>query len=159
MENVDAQYGQAYEGMGSRLERSEMEKLYQGELTGEAFYMLIADLLENEQAAELLRRNGREELAHARRLAKAMSILDGQEWTPPQEFAEAEPVVAPKKLSWKFFNGVYQGELAGDASYEKWASAETNEEVAKLLRLNGREETIHANRVAEVIQLLGLTEG
>jgi rubrerythrin len=47
-----------------------------------------------------------------------------------------------------------QGEVSGDAGYQFWADNETDEEVAKLLRLNGREESIHAERLNEVIALL-----
>ena len=43
--------------------------------------------------------------------------------------------------------GIVQGEQAGDAGYQKWADAEPDPEVARLLRLNGREETLHGERV------------
>jgi rubrerythrin len=49
---------------------------------------------------------------------------------------------------------VVKGELNGDAGYQKWADAETDEEVVRLLRLNGREETIHANRAQRVFDIL-----
>lgn len=45
-----------------------MELLARVEATGEAFYDLLADRIGNDDAAELLRRNGREEMGHARRL-------------------------------------------------------------------------------------------
>jgi hypothetical protein len=47
-----------------------------------------------------------------------------------------------------------QGEVDGDLSYQAWADAEENAEVADLLRLNGREETRHSERVGEVKRLL-----
>lgn len=47
-----------------------------------------------------------------------------------------------------------QGEINGDAGYQMWADAESNEEVARLLRLNGREETIHAGRAQQVADIL-----
>jgi rubrerythrin len=53
------------------------------------------------------------------------------------------------------FAGIVKGELNGDAGYQKWADAEENEEVQRLLRLNGREETIHAGRAQQVFELLG----
>ena len=51
-----------------------METIYRLECSGEQFYNMLADRIGNEEAAELLRRNGREELAHARRIAKPISI-------------------------------------------------------------------------------------
>ena len=47
-----------------------------------------------------------------------------------------------------------QGELNGDAGYQKWADSEADPEVERLLRLNGREETIHAGRAQQVLELL-----
>ena len=157
MDSADAQYGESYDGSADRLDRAALEKVYQGELAGEAFYVALAEVVGNDSAAELLRRNAREERAHARRIAKAISILDGKEWTPSAELETVPPVTAPKKMSWKLFNTIMQGEFDGDASYEKWARNEPNPDVAALLRLNGREETIHAERVRQVMEILGVT--
>ena len=49
---------------------------------------------------------------------------------------------------------IVQAELNGDAGYQAWADAEPDEEIKRLLLLNGREETIHGNRVREAIELL-----
>ena len=51
-----------------------------------------------------------------------------------------------------------QGEVDGDLSYQAWADAEENAEVADLLRLNGREETRHSERVGEVKRLLAFAD-
>jgi hypothetical protein len=51
-------------------------------------------------------------------------------------------------------NQLLEGERAGDDVYEKWATHEPDPEVARLLRLNGREESIHAARVEQVVALL-----
>ena len=48
-----------------------LELLYKLECSGEDFYNLLADRIDDERAAELFRRNGREELGHARRVARA----------------------------------------------------------------------------------------
>ncbi len=48
------------------------------------------------------------------------------------------------------FAMIEQGEVDGDLSYQAWADAEPNQEVAKLYRLNGKEETRHSERVTEV---------
>ncbi len=47
-----------------------------------------------------------------------------------------------------------QAEIDGDASYQRWAEAETDPEVATLLRRNGREETKHGERVSRAIAIL-----
>ena len=45
-------------------------------------------------------------------------------------------------------------ETAGEPLYEKLASMVSDEESAKLLRMNGREETAHAHRLKQAIELL-----
>ena len=42
----------------------------------------------------------------------------------------------------------------GDLSYQGWADTVGNEEVAKIFRQNGAEESRHGERVAEVAILL-----
>ena len=49
---------------------------------------------------------------------------------------------------------IVAGEQAGDAGYQEWADNEPDPEVARLLRLNGREETLHGERVTQVIAIL-----
>ena len=41
-----------------------------------------------------------------------------------------------------------------NVGYQRWADAESDDEVERLLRLNGREETIHAGRAQQVFDLL-----
>ena len=53
--------------------------LFSLEMSGEAFYNAMADRVGNDKAAELLRRNGREEGGHARRLQRAIAIKLGTE--------------------------------------------------------------------------------
>jgi hypothetical protein len=60
----------------------------------------------------------------------------------------------PDEIDARMFAGIVKGELNGDAGYQKWADAEDDEEVERLLRLNGREETIHAGRAQQVFDLL-----
>lgn len=137
-----------------RLDVPAMERIYQVERTGERFYELLAERVGNDEAAELLRRNGREELAHARRIAKAIEISLGHEWTPSDDIERILEVPLPDEIPVEVFKAVVKGELNGDVGYQKWADNEPNEDIAKLLRLNGREETIHANRVQDVIAIL-----
>ena len=137
-----------------RLEVADLELMYQLEMTGEEFYYRLADRIGNDEAAELLRRNGVEEKAHARRLAKALSIKLGHEWTPTEEQAQLMEIPLPDQIDAKMFLGVVKGELGGDAGYQRWADNESDPEVQKLLRLNGREEAIHAGRAQQVYDLL-----
>ena len=138
----------------AKLEVPEMSLLYRIEMAGELFYNVLADRVGNETAAELLRKNAVEERGHARRLARMISIKLGHEWEPTAEEAELLAVPLPETIDSKMFAAVVQGEINGDAGYQRWADAETDEEVVRLLRLNGREETIHAGRAQQVFDLL-----
>jgi len=142
-------------GSITTLDVAAMETIYRLECSGEQFYNLLAERIGNDEAAELLRRNGREELAHARRIAKALSIRLGREWEPSAEVSELLPIPMPADVTPDLFRGIVQGELNGDAGYQAWADKEEDPEVEKLLRLNGREETIHAERVRKVLEILG----
>jgi rubrerythrin len=137
-----------------RLEVEDLELMYRLEMSGEEFYYRLAGLVGNDEAASLLRKNGVEEKAHARRIAKALSIKLGRDWEPTAEQAELMDIPLPEKLDAKLFLGVVKGELGGDAGYQRWADNESDPEVQRLLRLNGREETIHAERAQQVYELL-----
>lgn len=137
-----------------KLEVAELALMYRIEMAGELFYNMLADRVNNTEAADLLRKNAVEEKGHARRLARAISIKLGHEWTPTPEEEVLLDVPLPDAIDANIFAGVVKGEINGDASYQKWADAETDPEVERLLRLNGREETIHANRAQQVFELL-----
>jgi rubrerythrin len=137
-----------------RLGVEEMQTIWRVEMAGELFYNMLADRIENEEAKDLLRKNAVEERGHARRIARALSIKLGHEWQPTAEQQQLLDVPMPPAIDANLFAGVVKGELNGDAGYQKWADAETDEEVVRLLRLNGREETIHANRAQRVFEIL-----
>lgn len=132
-----------------------MEALWKLERSGEASYLAMAELVEDPRAKELLVRNGREEMGHARRIARALSIKVGHEWEPSAELAAEEPAAAPPYLDKEILQMIVQAEVQGDAGYQKWADNEPDPEVERILRLNGREESIHGERIAEVMELLG----
>jgi len=138
----------------AKLEVPELKLMYRIEMAGEVFYNILADRVGNETAADLLRKNAIEERGHARRLARMISIKIGQEWQPSAEEAELLAVPLPETIDSKMFAAVVQGEINGDAGYQRWADAEIDDEVVRLLRLNGREETIHAGRAQQVFDLL-----
>ena len=148
---------QAFAFLGSRKKLSidDLKILALLELSGESFYLAAADAIDNEQAKSLLMRNGQEERGHAHRLLKAISLLGGEFELPSNE---NNPYVQPMNLEGilnvEILDMIRQGEFDGDLQYQNWADAEENEEVAKLYRLNGREETRHGERVKEVCALL-----
>jgi rubrerythrin len=131
-----------------------MELLWRLECSGEASYLAMAELVDDERAKELLVRNGREEMGHARRVARALSIKLGHEWEPSAELSEPMPVQAPPHLDAQILQMIVEAEQQGDAGYQKWADNETDPEVERLLRLNGREESLHGERITEVIAIL-----
>ena len=139
----------------AKLEVPELTLMYRIEMAGELCYNKLADLVNNEEAASLLRKNAVEERGHARRLARMISIKTGEEWVASADVEELLEVPLPDTIDPAMFAAIVKGELNGDVGYQKWADAEENEEVQRLLRLNGREETIHAGRAQQVFELLG----
>ena len=131
-----------------------MELMYKLECSGEDFYNALADRIGNEDAAALLRRNGKEELGHARRIARAIAIKQGKEFEPSAELQQRYEVSLPDTIDHAMLPFIVAGEQAGDAGYQAWADNEPDPEVARLLRLNGREETLHGERVTEAISIL-----
>jgi rubrerythrin len=132
-----------------------MRLLYRIEMSGEDFYFGIADRIGDARAADLLRRNGREERGHAERLRKAIGLKLGRAFEPePSDLARFD-IPLPDEIPAAMLGLIVQGELDGDAGYQRWADREPDPEVQKLLRQNGREETRHGERVREVMTLLG----
>jgi rubrerythrin len=124
------------------------------ELSGETFYNALAERVDNEQAAELLRRNGREEAGHARRIDRAIAIKLGHAFTPTPDMLERPAMQLPERIGADLLRVIVQAEFDGDAGYQRWADNEPLPEVERLLRLNGREETIHGRRVEQAIALI-----
>jgi rubrerythrin len=121
----------------------------------EGYYGLAAGT-ENAKIKALLQANGREELAHAHRAAKVVTLLTGEAFAPPA--AADNPYVAtggaPRPLERKILQSLIAAEENGDALYETWAKALGEGEAADLLRQNGREEIRHAQRVSQALALL-----
>jgi len=147
-------------GAIEQLDVDALRLLYRVECSGEDFYNLLAERIGDARAADLLRRNGREERAHAERIRRVLGIKVGRPYEPTAEDLSRYPVPLPETISAELLPLIVQGEIDGDAGYQRWAERETDPEVQRLLRLNGREETTHGERVREVIALLtGPTEG
>jgi hypothetical protein len=126
------------------------------ETAGEAFYFAAAAAVDNDEAKALLTRNGQEERGHAHRVLKAIALMGGEPYTLPD--GEQNPYIQPLQLdgmiSTELLAMITKGEQDGDLQYQVWAAAEANEEVAKIYRQNGSEETRHGERVAQVATLL-----
>ncbi len=130
--------------------------LYRIECSGEDFYDLIADRIGNAEAADLLRRNAREERGHAERVRKVLAIKLGQEkYQPTAEDTAKYAIPLPDQIPVELLPAIVQGEIDGDEGYQRWADRETDPEIQRLLRLNGREETVHGERVSAVMRILG----
>jgi rubrerythrin len=135
-----------------------MKLLVRVENSGEDFYNALADRIGNDDAADLLRRNGREEVGHARRIGRAIAIKTGEPYDASPEAVERFDVPLPREIGLDLFPVIVKAELDGDVGYQKWADREEDEEVARLLRLNGREETIHGERVTKALEILQAAE-
>ena len=141
-------------GKIERLDVEALRLLYRIECSGEDFYNLLADRIGDARAADLLRRNGREERGHAERVRRVIGIKLGHTFEPTAEDQARYPIPLPDTIGPELFPLIVQGELDGDVGYQRWADRESDPETQRLLRLNGREETTHGERVREVIALL-----
>ena len=145
-------------GQAETLDIETAELLIRVENSGDVLYNALAERLNNEEAAELLRKNGREEVGHARRMMKVISLKTGTEYVPSAEVLEKFEVDLPDSLDASSLPMIVEGELQGDIGYQKWASHETDPEVIELLLRNGREETKHAERIKQAIEILAAAE-
>lgn len=141
-------------GSIERLDVDAMRLLYRVECAGEEFYNRLADRIGDPRAAELFRRNGREERGHAERVRKAIGIKLGQAYEPTPEDLAPYPIPLPDEIPPQLLPVIVKAEIDGDAGYQRWADGESDPEVQRLLRLNGREETVHGQRVSEAIAIL-----
>lgn len=130
--------------------------LYRVECSGEDFYNQIADRIGNAEAADLLRKNAREERGHAERVGKVLAIKLGQaKYEPTAEDTARYAIPLPDQIPVELLPVIVQGEIDGDRGYQQWADRESDPEIQRLLRLNGREETLHGERVSAVMKILG----
>jgi rubrerythrin len=124
------------------------------EASGLAAYHELAGSAPNDEVRGLLEANGREELAHAHRVAKVIKILSGEDFPPPS--AEDNRYVGPvgRPLDRELLNVLVTAEDNGDALYRTWAENIGNAEAAELLLQNGKEELRHAERAKQAAELL-----
>ena len=126
------------------------------EAAGQELYRGISAGSDNPAVVALLEHNGREELAHSHRVSKAIMAISGEAYPPP-EAADNPYLTGPMlqvPLTVEGLRGLAEGEFGGEKMYETWAANSSNEEAARLFRLNGKEEAEHGNRLIEAAGLL-----
>jgi len=128
--------------------------LYRVECSGEDFYNGIADRITSPEAAELLRKNAREERGHAERVRRVIGLKQGKPWEPAGAELTRYTIVLPDEIPLELMPMIVQGEIDGDRGYQSWADRESDPEVQRLLRQNGKEETVHGERVGRVMEIL-----
>jgi rubrerythrin len=126
------------------------------ECYGEAFYFKLAESVSLPEAKALLRRNGQEERGHAHRVLKAIRLKTGEAYELPSDNDNPFLRNLPPEVACDagIISALEAGEADGDLTYQAWAENESNAEIADLLRQNGREESRHGQRAAEVRRLL-----
>lgn len=125
------------------------------EAAGQGFYAALSEAAPNEEIRALLAKNGQEEMGHAHRVARVIKQVFGQDFAVPGPdenpyYSKPVGLVVSKGM----LNGITQGETAGEALYDGWATALGNEEAARQLRQNGKEERGHGERAQQAIALL-----
>ena len=108
----------------------------------------------NDAVAKLLNANGREEVAHAHRVAKAIRILYGEDFAVPAPADNPYAKSQPRKVDRAILEGLVKAENNGKSLYDSWADNTANAEAAELFRQNGIEEAKHGARAQEAIGLL-----
>jgi rubrerythrin len=126
------------------------------EASGQVSYGELAKAAPNAGIRALLEANGREEMAHAHRVAKVIKLLSGEDFGVPaaedNRYA-ARPTGA--KVDRAMLEMLVQAEDNGATLYETWAAHTADAEAAALLRQNAKEEARHGNRAKEALALLG----
>jgi rubrerythrin len=127
------------------------------EAAGQTLYEVSAEGTSHEGVKALLIANGREEMKHAGRMSAAIKAISGEDFPPP--LAADNPYLVDEipraELSVDGLTKTAQAEFAGEALYAGWATSMANAEAAELMRLNGKEEADHGNRLMEAAALLG----
>ena len=126
------------------------------EALGKDLYDDMASGVEDEGVRALLHKNGREELAHAHRVSRAIGAMTGTDYPVPER--DENPLLAeaqkPRGVTRDMLLALAQSEFGGEALYERWASHCDNGEAAALFRQNGREEAGHGARLQQAAALL-----
>ncbi len=125
------------------------------EAIGEKLYEDMANRAAQPEVKKLLLSNGREELGHAHRVSKVIEILTGKPFPIPR--IEDNPLftgISPFPVTKAAFDGLVRSENSGGDLYDNIASGFDNPEVVALLKLNGKEEVNHGQRVKQAMEFL-----
>ena len=125
------------------------------EASARSAYYELAETAPSPEIAELLQANGREELAHAHRVSKAIKILSGEDFEPPAEADNPYVMRTGRILDKAILERLVVAEQGGDDLYATWADHTPNAEAAAIFRLNGSEEMRHAGRATKALELIG----
>jgi rubrerythrin len=125
------------------------------EASAQSSYFELAESAPSAAIADLLRANGREEMAHAHRVAKVIKLLTGEDFPPPSAEQNPYVVATGRKVDRGVLEMLVGAENNGNTLYETWASATPNAEAAEMLRQNGREEIRHGERASQALTLMG----
>jgi rubrerythrin len=125
------------------------------EAAGQGFYGAFAEAAANDEVRAVFNKNGQEELGHAHRVSRALKLLYDVDFAVPEPdenpyYGRPAGVVLSKEM----IEGIAQSELAGDALYDLWATNLDHDEAGRLLRLNGREEKGHGERMLRAATLI-----
>jgi rubrerythrin len=124
---------------------------------GEASYHALAAAAPNEAIRRALEVNGREERAHAFRIAKAVELLSGEiVGVPTPEENPYKSNLAGAKVDRALLEMLIGAEEGGGALYETWAAHldTINAEAAELFRQSARDEVRHSARFKEALAQL-----
>ena len=124
------------------------------EASGRSGYYELAATSANPAIRDLLQANGREELAHAHRVAQVIKLLTGEDFAPPADADNRYAVPSARAADRGMLENLVKAETSGNDLYETWAGHIGHAEAAELLRQNGREEIRHAERAAQALALL-----
>lgn len=125
------------------------------EAIGLKLYEEMAARAAHPEVKKLLLANGREELAHAHRVGKAIEILTGKPFPIPA--IDKNPLytgVTPAPITKAAFTALVKSEKSGNTLYEGVASSFREAEVVALFKQNGREEIGHGDRLQQALEYL-----
>jgi rubrerythrin len=126
------------------------------EAAGLTLYEQTATGTDHQGVKDLLHHNGREEMAHAHRVSKAIRAMSGEDFPPP-DAANNPYLTGPipsTPVTPEGLRKTAEAEFGGDALYARWADATSNADAAALFRQNGKEESDHGNRLLAAAALL-----
>jgi len=126
------------------------------EAASKNLYEALADGVEDAQAKALLLSNGREELGHAHRVARAIGKITGSDYPvpSPEENPYLEAPLPKYEVNEAMLASLAAVEFNGEDLYDAWANHCGNADAAALFRLNGREEIGHGERLQQASALL-----